>query len=206
MHQTSKDKTWYDEAGTAIPYARTTALERKKEVVAKQLLSRATSLNQKLVAFKAEIQKLCDEVYMKAVEELAVSEKNKGNFTWYNFDRSIKIEISISERIDFDDLTIQACKEKLDEFISSNIESKIEFVRELVNDAFTTQKGKLDSKKVMGLLKYRSKIRQSTFQEALDLLEQSIRRPSSKTYFRVWERDKNGEYQNIDLNFSSVKS
>lgn len=205
MKQTSKDSVWTDETGMSIPYSRTTPLERKKETTAYRILSKAKALNEKLGDFKKEVAELCNEVYLKAVEELNTSGEGKGNFTFYNFDRSIKVEVSVSERIDFDDLTINACKEKLDEFITANVESKTEFVRELVNDAFTTQRGKLDAKKVMSLLKYRSKIRQKTFQEALDLLEQSIRRPSSKTYFRVWERDGQGEYKNVDLNFSSIQ-
>ena len=71
--------------------------------------------------------------------------------------------------------------------------------------AFATEKGKLDAKKVMGLLKFRSKEKNKNFQKALDLLEDSIRRPQSKQYFHVAVRNEEGGYDNIDLNFSSVK-
>ena len=56
----------------------------------------------------------------------------------------------------------------------------------------------------MSLLKYRSKITAPLFQEALTLLEGSIRTPDSKTYFRIWERKEDGGYVLIDLNFSSI--
>ena len=80
----------------------------------------------------------------------------------------------------------------------------MEFVKDLVTDAFSTSKGKLDAKKVMSLLKYRNKIKDYQFQEALNLIETSIRKPDSKTYFRVWERREDGSYGIVDLNFSSL--
>src|SRR5690606_379589 len=127
-----------------------------------------------------------------------------GNFTWHNFDRSLKIEVSINERIQFDDLTITACKDKLNQLIDANNEGKVESIKDMVNDAFSTSRGKLDAKKVMSLLKYKSRIKAPVFQEAMVLLEESIRRPDSKVYFRIWKKNQDGKYENIDLNFSSI--
>ena len=130
--------------------------------------------------------------------------KGKGGFTWKNFDGSIKIESSVSESIKFDDLGIIACKEKLELFLNNNLESKDAFIKQMVLDAFETSRGKLDAKKVLSLLTYRSKIKAPLFQEALNLLEKAIRRPDSKMYFRVFVKDEAGEYKNIDLNISSI--
>ena len=74
----------------------------------------------------------------------------------------------------------------------------------MVLDAFETSRGKLDARKVFGLIRYKSKINNVLFQAAVKLLEQSIRRPESRTYFRVWTKDENGKYNNINLNFSSI--
>jgi hypothetical protein len=145
-------------------------------------------------------------VYETSLEEYKVKPEQKGNFTWYNFDRTIKIEVSINDRIEFDDLQITACKQKLDEFLNEQLDSKTEFVREMVTDAFSTSRGKLDAKKVLSLMKYKSKIKHQLFQEALTLLTDSIRRPDSRTYFRIWEQQPDGRYELLDLNFSSIKS
>lgn len=204
MIQKVKEKKWKDETGQEIPIEYISAGIRLKERNAGILLKNAKSLNEQLTYFKEQVAELCSEVYKKMMEEFKVDPKSKGNFTWFNFDRTIKIEVSISERIDFDDLTIQAVKVKLDEFLNLNLDSKQEFIKELVNDAFSTSKGKLDAKKVMSLLKYRSKISDVLFQEALTLLESAIRRPDSKTYFRIWERTEEGSFELIDLNFSSL--
>ena len=204
MIQTTKQQTWVDEAGGQIPVNRLTKLEISQEKEAAKVLKHAENLSEALASFKEYVRAICEKVYADFMEAKEVKTNTKGNFTWYNFDRSIKIEVSINDRIEFDDLTMKACKAKFDEFLTENITEKQDFVKELINDAFSTSRGKLDAKKVMGLLKYRNKIKDVLFQEAIDLLEQSIRRPDSKTYFRVWKKAGDGSYQNIDLNFSSI--
>jgi hypothetical protein len=204
MIQKVKDKKWMDEAGLEVPVGYIATGVRMKERAASTLLKEAKSVNLKLKAFKELMNKLCDGIYAKAMDDYKVKSSNKGNFTWFNFDRSIKIEVSISDRIDFDDLAIKASKEKLDAFLSENLDSKTEFVKDLVIDAFSTTKGKIDAKKVMSLMKYRTKIKHPLFQQALDILTQGIQKPESKTYFRIWERDTAGKYNLIDLNFSSI--
>lgn len=202
--QKTSNKIWSDESGMQIPSSRTTKLERLMERKSGKLLKEAVKVNKQLSVLKEQVQEVCQEVYDLFMEEHNNNKDRKGNFTWYNFDRSIKIQSRVSERIEFDDLSIIACKDKLDDFLSANVESKDEFIKQLVLDAFETSRGKLDAKKVMSLLKYKSRIKTALFQEALELLESGIRRPDSKTYFQIWAKDSSGEYQNIDLNFSSI--
>ena len=204
MNQTSKNTVWKDETGMEIPYNRITPLERMKEKSAQNILVSAVKLNKNLTEFKAMIWKLCDDVFTQAMSQNGTQKATKGNFTWYNFDRSIKIEVSISDRIQFDDLNIKSAKALFDEFLNDSIDPKIEFVKELVNDAFSTSHNNLDPKKVMSLLKYRSKISDPRYQEAIRLIEEGIRRPDSKVYFRIWQKDGEGKYENIDLNLSSI--
>jgi hypothetical protein len=130
--------------------------------------------------------------------------KSKGNHTFTNFDRSIKIEIKINETIAFNDLLMTACKAKLDSFLDDNINTEVEIIKEMVMEAFNNSKGGLDPKKVMGLLKYKSRFKDPRYAEAMELLEKSITRPDSKTYFKVSTRQDNGEYKYINLNLSSI--
>jgi hypothetical protein len=204
MIQKVKDKKWTDEAGSVVPLDYVSPGNRFKERAAARILKDAKRINKQLKDFKVKMQELCNAVYLKMLEEFKAKAESKGNFTWFNFDRSIKIDVTVNERIDFDDLTIKACKQKLHEFLDQNLSAKQEFVKEMVTDAFSTSRGKLDAKKVMGLLKYRQQIKAPLFQDALNLLEESVRRPDSKVYFRIWERNDAGEYKLIDLNFSSI--
>ena len=198
--QTPKDASWVDESG--IPYNRTTAIERKKERYAYDLALAAAKINLQLSQFKDMIRLKCQEIYQEVMADTA--KPNKGTYTWFNFDASIKIEVQVNQSIDFDGLLIEKCKQKLMELISENISSTDEFIKGLIMSAFETSKGKLDTKKVLGLKKHASRIKDARYSEAMDFLDQSIRRPESKTYFRVWVKNSGGQYQSIDLNFSSI--
>ena len=203
--QTSKDQFWLDEKGSQIPFNRINEVERLMERSSAKLLKESLTINKRLSDFKFEVKETCEKIY-DAYMKMAKNEdkKSKGNFTWFNFDRSIKIEVSISERIEFDDLGIQVCKDKLNQYIDENVSAKEDFIKQMITDAFSTTKGKLDAKKVMSLLRYKSKVKTPLFLEAMDHLENSIRRPDSKQYFRVFGKLEDGSYQLIDLNFSSI--
>lgn len=204
-HQKSTNSEWQDESGALIPYNRTTKSERLMERSSQRILKSALTLNAKLTAFKDMIRELSQEAYDAFMAEKTSTRKSKGNFTWFNFDRSIKIEVSVNEPIQFDSLTITAAKDKFDAFLDANIESKNEFAKQMVIDAFETQRsGNLDTKRVMNLTRYVSKINDPLFTEAVKLINESIRRPKTKTYFRVWQKDEAGEYQNVELNLSSI--
>lgn len=206
ISQKQRDGMWTDESGTQIPVNRLTKAEKIMERNAYKLLQGAQKLNADLVAYKKQLIDLSNEAYEAFMAEKE-AKTTKGNFTWYNFNRSIKIEVAISDRIEFDDLTIEAAKARFDEFLKANITSKNEFVKDMILDAFQTErKGKLDVKRVLQLTRYEDRINDSLFSEAVQLINEAIRRPSSKTYFRIWLKDEGGKYQNIDLNLSSIEA
>lgn len=200
---TAKDAMWIDESGMAIPFKRITPFERKREASAEQLLAGAIKINKQLIEFHAKLRELSAAVYEEFMKENKCK-PTKGNFTWYNFNRTIRIEVSISDRIEFDDLGIQACKQKLDEYLDQTVETKEDFVINIIQDAFSTTRGKLDTKKVQNLLRYKSRVKNALFQEAMEHLESAIRKPSSKTYFRIGVKEEDGSYTNVDLNLSNI--
>lgn len=205
--QLPKDKTWIDESGTEIPYNRTTTSERLKEKYAFALLSDAEAINQKAADFKAKITDLVQEVIEAARAENNVKLEGKGNYTWYNFNRTIKIEVNVNEQISFDELTIESAKEKLMELIRHNI-SGDDFIISIVEDAFQTSKGKLDPKKILGLRRHTERIKnaklKAEWSDIMTLIDKSISRPNSKTYFKVWKKDEEGKYKGVELNFSAL--
>lgn len=205
MQQRTKDSVWVDESGMKIPVNRIKPIERLMERRAGEVYSKAVAINAQLVAFKELIRKACNEVYDRFMDDKGIdASKSKGYFTWYNFDHSVKIEVSIQDRITFDDMTIKAAQETLNAFLTEVVDSKFDFVKDLVRDAFTTSRGKLDAKKVLGLIKYRDRIDHPMFHQAASLIEKSIRRPDSKTYYRVFIRNEEGQYEAVELNFSNV--
>lgn len=205
MQQTSK-KVWIDESGAEIPYARVSKHERLCETTIYKLQKQAEDLNKRLASFKALVEEATTKMYESLLEANGVEKmgKGKGNVTFYSFDRSVKIEVSVNELVTFDDNLIKMAKEQLDEFLDSSITGVESFIKELVLSAFATSRGKLDTKKILALKKHAHRINDNRYHAAMDLIDQSIRRPDSKTYFRCAVKDKSGEYKYVDLNFSSI--
>lgn len=202
-------KQWIDPKGLIIPADRVTKIEKQKERTADKLLKGAQDINNRLQIFKDVCLQEIEDLYTKALAEKGVDVADrKGNYTFYNFDESIKIEANVNERIDFDDTCIEAAKAKFDEFLNHATESLDDkFIRTLINDAFATKRGKLDTKKVFDLIGKRKRIDKAKyplFHEAIDLIEESIRRPDSKTYYRISIKGEDGKYSPIPLNFSAI--
>jgi hypothetical protein len=204
--QKSTDVFWIDEKGIQIPYKRTTKEERLKEKQSNKIAAAAIKIQESLLEFKKTCADACEKSYQADLKEGKAS--SKGGYTLFNFDKSIKIERSINENITFDENLIGAAKEKFDEFLKEGTEGVDEMVRALIMDAFSSnKKGKLDSKKIMGLLSYKERISEKKYphyHEAISLIQQSIRRPDSKIYYRIWIKDDVNQYQTVDLNFSSL--
>jgi hypothetical protein len=202
--QRSKDQFWKDEAGVKIPYNRTTKVERLHERSSAKVTKAAIAVHKKLVALNTLLSEASQESYDTYMQSKGITKKGKGNYMWYNFDRSIKIEVNVNQPIVFDSLTITAAKEKLDEFLDDELASKNEFVKSMVMEAFETSKGSLDTKKILSLTKHEERIKSPLFSESCALINQAIRRPTSKTYRRVWVKNEAGKYQAVELNLSSL--
>lgn len=196
-----KEKVWMDEMGQPIPVARIQPLEKQKERVAFSCAKEAMDINNRLSNFKEKIGKECRVIYAESMKD---AKPGKGNFTFFNFDGSIKLEVQVNELITFDSVLIEKAKQKLMEMVGEGIRPELEFLKELVMGAFQTSRGMLDTKRVMGLKKHAKRIKDERYHEAMAFIDASVRRPSSKTYFRVWLRGEQGEYKIIDLNFSSI--
>lgn len=201
-------KQWIDENGIEIPANRIKNSEKLKEKWSKKIRDKAEKLNKELAEVKAMMIQAANEIAIEVYSESGVDiEKTKGNFTWYDFNRITRHECNINERIEFDGLLIAAAKVKLDEYVEGQQLGTNTLVRSLIQDAFTTVKGKLDTKKVLSLLSYKTRYKKEEhllFFEGLELIEQSVRRPSSKAYHRVSVKSTQGEYKNIELNLSNI--
>lgn len=205
--QLSKEEFWTDESGVQIPYNRTTKLERLLEKETYGLFNKSLQASEALKKLKIEIAETVEKIVNAAREEHAVKLNGKGNYTFFNFDRSLKVEVSVNELIRFDDLKLESAKEVLLNLVRSSVTGD-DFILGLVEDAFQTSRGRLDTRKILGLKKHTTRIKtksvRSEWEKAMTLIDESISRPDSKTYYRVSYKDDNGVYQNVELNFSAL--
>ena len=194
---------WTDEQGITIPFTRINQSEKLKERFAGTITNKAMALSKQMEELHILIRKAETDIAQQAAKEGKAVTK-KGSFTWYNFDKSVRIEVNNNDTVKFDEAMIAAAREKMDKFLSESVSNTEDIVKQLINSAWHSRKGGLDSKKVLGLTKFRNKIAHKDFQEALNLIEQSQNIDSSKKYYKVAVKDDQGQYKNINLQFSNV--
>jgi hypothetical protein len=194
-------KQWVDLNGNNVPAQYVPKLDKERERITLKHLAKARKLSEALEKFKQELLEDCDTVYDAMLAENNVPGQSKGGFSLTTFDRAAKIEISIQERIEFDDL-ISVAHEKIKQYLEEKTQGVDHDLQQIIMQAFETRKGRMDVKRILGL--FRLQITHPLWVEAMELIKKSINRNTSKRYARIWEKDANGEYRNIELNFSSI--
>jgi hypothetical protein len=196
---------WQDEAGNLLTFDQVTKKEKVYEKITFDVAKAALKANEQLKKLKgfimASIKKATD-----AFHDQYKGKKTefKGNYTITNFDQSIKVLVSVSNPIRFDDMTIQQAKSLLDDFLKDGISAKNSYIKDMVLSAFETRRGQMDVKKIMSLKRYADRISDERYKEAMQLIDSAIRRPDTATYYRVEIRNEEGKYENIALSIADV--
>lgn len=126
----------------------------------------------------------------------------KGNIQLTSFDGKYRITREIAERIEFDE-RLQAAKLLVDECLREWTKYSASEVRTLIEDAFQVdKKGKINTKRILGLRKL--KIDHPTWKQAMEAIGDAVTITGSCVYHRFYERDEDGKYQQINLDFSGV--
>jgi len=206
---TNKDAVWVNAAGDAVPIKFVPKPDKTKETLAEKIHKQALAVEDSLIKLHAFMSDAFAKVNELIKEEYSIKngkEKKvgKGSLTWFSFDRSIKVEADINEIIKWDSALMTEALELLNQYIGSNIGENNELIKGLVMDAFSNSKNMIDSRKIFQLLKYETKIKNAKFLKACELIKQAQSIDKTKLYMRVWEKSENGEYRNINLNFSSI--
>jgi hypothetical protein len=206
---TKKDQTWTNAAQDIVPVKFVPQSDKRKEelsgTIYKAALAAETSLKKLYTmmdeAFK-EVTHLVKQEYELAKGK--AKKQGKGSFTFYNFDKSLKVEAEVNDIVKWDASLMTEALGLLNKYINASLTDSNELIRSLVNDAFSNRNGQIDSRKIFQLLKYESKIKNGNFLKACELIKNGQSIDRTKLYMRVWEKDEKGEYRNINLNFSSL--
>lgn len=196
------DKTWFDHRGNEVPREYVPDFDRKNEVVVGKIFRNAERISDQLAKFKKESFKAADKLYGEMLKNANITASDrKGNYTLTSFDKSVKIEVNVADRIDFDD-NITLAQEKLNEFIKKKTDGADKELAALVNHAFTTRKGRLDKARIFGLMQLN--IKNQLWDEAMELIRKSITTNSSVRYMDISVKDDQGKYIPVKLNFASI--
>ncbi len=196
-------KTYKSATGAEVPSKLIRKVDKKRHDAALRFYAEATKLQDKLVAFKKKMMEDCDKLYRDYLADYNVElkENARGGYTMSTIDKEVQIEFTIGQRIQFDD-RIDAAKIKFFDYIDEVTKGTAPELRQIVETAFQTSRGKLDPKKILQLLSL--KIEHPTWKEATDLLTQSMSTNLTKRYIQLRKKDPEGKYVNLVLDFNAI--
>lgn len=194
-------KIWINHKGQTVPTKYVPKIDKEKERLVLKYTKKAKDLQKRILEFKTDLLNDCDALHLKELQEANVKPSKKGGYSHTSFNKEQKIELSMQEKIEFDD-NINLAQEKINEFLELKMKGVDTDLSLLINDAFKTSKGRLDTKRILGLFKLQ--INHKIWNEAIELIKKSISRNHSKRYVRLFEKNAEGEYKDIQLNISSL--
>ncbi|WP_151789989.1 DUF3164 family protein [Acinetobacter junii] len=194
---------WTNAQGYLVPIDKIKPIDKERNDLVLSIVDKARKQQEELRKFKNQtFADIAAFVQLSAEQYEVIIGGKKGNITLFSFDGKYKIVRQIQDNIKFDE-RLQAAKALIDQCINTWIEDSNDNIRMLINDAFSVDKeGKISTGKVLGLR--RMDIKDPQWLKAMDAISDSIIVVDSKAYVRIYERDDNGKYQPISLDFSNV--
>ena len=167
------------------------------------VLAKVKVMNGTIVNFKKEVA--CD---MQAFLELSAEKYEadlggaRGNLSLATYDGRFKMLRAVADRLDFDE-RLQAAKALVDGCLREWTKDSGDEIKTLVESAFQVdKKGRINAKRILGLRSL--KIDHPTWKRAMEAIGDAVTVVGSCTYYRFYERDEEGDYHQITLDFSGV--
>ncbi len=172
----------------------------RRDALVNRIAERARKLQERIVADK---QKMVEELD-KYLDELARRNglKWRGNAELVNFDESMKVEVRYRERIQFG-VELQLAKQKIDECLKEWTSDSNANLKAIISEAFQVdKKGEIAKHRILALRRYN--IQDTTWKEALELIDKAIQVTSTKQYIAIYTKRDDGSYEQVVLNFSAL--
>lgn len=197
------DQYMINEKGYLIPLDKVKPLDKLRDENVREMIRIGQALHAEMRLAKARIFQIFNDFIDLSAQEYGVElGGKKGNTTLYSFDGSLKVQIAVSDNIRFDE-RLQIAKQLIDECIHDWSEGSNHNIRALINQAFQVDKeGRISTSRVLGLR--RLDIHDDKWLRAMQAIGDSIQITDSKEYIRLYQRDADGKYQQIALDFSNV--
>ncbi|MEM7372789.1 MAG: DUF3164 family protein [Bacteroidota bacterium] len=179
--------------------------EQAKSNLVESLISEAQAANEALNHFKTDVAMALDEFHAKLLKYGDVKAEGKGNYTLFNTSKTMKVEVSNDIKYGFDERATLAAQ-KITEFLKSTVKKKDKTIFELIIDLIQKDEktGRFDPRKITKLYKYEDKFKDDNWTSAIRLFKESYQALDSARYFRFYQKDSQGKFKAIVLQFSSL--
>lgn len=193
-----------DAKGRLIPEDTIKPIDKARDEIVQELVTKARELNRALGQFKAAAFGDIESFVQLSAEEYGVSVGGrKGNVTLVSFDGQYKIQRAIQDYITFDE-RLEAAKSLIDECLRDWTDGARSEVKVIVQDAFRTDKqGNLRTGAVLALRRH--DFDDPRWLKAMDAISDAVQVTGSKSYVRLYERiGDSDQYKPISLDIAGV--
>jgi hypothetical protein len=180
------------------------AYEEKRDKLIKRLVTQAIQLNIALAEFKDDCDQEMEQQHERLDEYGMIRGNSKGGFSITDQEDQYRIIRSFDSKPRWDERAEKA-ENLLREFFETTIKKRDRKLAEMLLSYMTKDKaGNLRYSSVMNLIQHEDKYDDPRWKEGIRLLKESYNSSFSKFYYHIQTRDEQGEWQNIELNFSKV--
>lgn len=191
---------WVDGNGQKTPQNRVHEEDKARDKAVSRLVNRAKKLQAVVAAEKAametELLAYLGEAARREGEDWV------GGAKLYSYSMDQSVTIKVAKRWTFDE-RLQIAKQKIDKCIENWSKGASSKLMAIVNRAFRVdQAGNVDAKQILMLRTI--KMDDALWQEAMDLISDSMKLMGTKAYFYFQEADEDGKHKSIVLDFSAL--
>lgn len=178
--------------------------DKARDKVVEACCAKAIKLHEQIKKTKEEIVALVEEYLETVAEKHGTSWK--GNTKILNFAQDQSLTVKVQNYIGFDE-KLNVAKNLIDECLAAWTADSNPALATLVNKAFETdRKGKINREFIFKLIrmKMNAKTCMDKWEEAMQLLKDSMIVEGSKDYYTLGHRKENGEWETIILDFAAL--
>lgn len=189
--------------GHLIPIDKVKPVDKLRDEQVKSMIDVAKALHKNMQETKRTLFAAFNDFVALSAQEYEVQlGGKKGNTSLLSFDGRYKIQLAVSENIVFDE-RLQVAKQLIDECLSDWTRDSNDNIKAIINSAFQVDKeGKISTHRVLSLRSL--DINDAAWVRAMEAISDAVQVTDTKEYIRFYERDDNGAYHQIALDFSNV--
>ncbi len=189
--------------GHLVPIELVSEMDKERDALVMEMVTSAKELQEVVKAAKvnymAEIGAFCE---LSAEKYDVKWGGEKGNVQLTSFDGKFKVQLAMADKVEFDE-RLQVAQKLMYECMHEWTSESNANVRALIENAFAISgDGKVSPSRILSLV--RIQIEDARWKKAVQAIQDSIQVMSTKPYVRIFEKDGQGKYQRLDLDFSAL--
>jgi len=181
---------WINGKGDTFHPDNVRVVDKIKDEMVERLGNAALQMSNAITAFKKDSNGEVNDYFALLLQDYGVDAKSKsvkGNIALENFSSTFKVELSVSENLQFDE-RIQVAKSLVDEFLIDETKGASPTIQTLITKAFEVdKKGNIDAKKIFALKQY--DIQDERWNKAMSIIDESKKVAFTRSYIRFYMRE-----------------